>query len=327
VTASPEAAPETLVFTGRCDGSGAVSISGSRLIAVVDDETSESGENRITLYDGDRGGVPVRTFPLNALLGIADEGKRGKKEADFEAAARLNDTIYWLGSHARNKEGEKRPARHQLFAFTLSETAGEIKPVGKAYHDLLDDLLKDNDYKPILKKAEERGPEEKDGLSIEGLSATPEGNLLIAFRNPIPNGKALLAPLTNPLAVAKGTAKAKFAKPILLDISEGEKKRAIRDIVYWPENRIYLLIAGSYLPSSDSDAAAFALYTWSGKRGEAPKPLSLDLTDLNPEGILLIPGEKRRFQIHSDDGSRDECKDKPENEQSFRAVWRELPGA
>jgi hypothetical protein len=32
------------------------------------------------------------------------------------------------------------------------------------------------------------------GLNIEGLAATPDGQLLIGFRNPLSEGKALLLP-------------------------------------------------------------------------------------------------------------------------------------
>ena len=41
-------------------------------------------------------------------------------------------------------------------------------------------------------------PESENGLNIEGLTKTPQGNLLIGFRNPIPEGRALLIPLNNP---------------------------------------------------------------------------------------------------------------------------------
>jgi hypothetical protein len=56
------------------------------------------------------------------------------------------------------------------------------------------DLLKDLTALPWLKKyqladAAEKPPEEEEGRNIEGLSAAPDGPLLIGFRNPSPMGK------------------------------------------------------------------------------------------------------------------------------------------
>src|SRR5438094_602992 len=55
-------------------------------------------------------------------------------------------------------------------------------------------------------------------LSIEGLASTPDGALLIGFRNPITDdGKALVARLKNPDQVVAGQP-AEFGKPITLDL-------------------------------------------------------------------------------------------------------------
>jgi hypothetical protein len=48
-----------------------------------------------------------------------------------------------------------------------------------------DEQLKDYE----LEKAEKLAPKEEGGLNIEGLTATPNGELLIGFRNPIPKEK------------------------------------------------------------------------------------------------------------------------------------------
>jgi hypothetical protein len=49
-----------------------------------------------------------------------------------------------------------------------------------------------------LEAAEKLPPKAKGGLNIEGLAATPDQELLIGFRNPIPEDKALVLVLTNP---------------------------------------------------------------------------------------------------------------------------------
>ena len=76
-----------------------------------------------------------------------------------------------------------------------------VKQEGKSYTQLvLRDMLEDPKLAQFdLKTAETITPKEPGGLNIEGLTSTPEGALLIGFRNPIPEGKALLIPLKNPL--------------------------------------------------------------------------------------------------------------------------------
>src|ERR1043165_7727785 len=112
--------------------------------------------------------------------------------------------------------------------------------VGKPYERLLDDLLRDPKLGPFnLAAASQREPKARGALNIEGLSATPDGHLLIGFRNPIPGGKALLLPMLTPDAVIHGQA-AKFGEPILLDL----QGLGIRDMAFWAGQ--YAIIAGSY---------------------------------------------------------------------------------
>lgn len=96
------------------------------------------------------------------------------------------------------------------------------------FRDILEDSRLDQFN---LKEAETKAPKAEGGLNIEGLTATPEGELLIGFRNPIPDGKALLLPLKNPSDLVKNpdTAKAIFGEPITLDLGG----LGIRSIEYW----------------------------------------------------------------------------------------------
>src|SRR4029077_2770349 len=104
---------------------------------------------------------------------------------------------------------EERPNRRRLFATRL-RVAGErltIERVGKPYKHLIRDLDADDRYASFhLKEAAKKEPKAEGALSIEGLAATPDGELLIGFRNPIPEGKALVARLKNPREVIAGQA-------------------------------------------------------------------------------------------------------------------------
>ena len=157
-----------------------------------------------------------------------------------------------------------------------------------------------------------RPPEAPDGLNIEGLAATPNGKLLIGFRNPIPGGLALVVPIENPKGLVKGK-KAKFGSPIELDLGG----RGIRSIELVGSS--YLVVAG---PPADS--GSFALYRWSGKFGDAATVVQgIDFKSLHPEALFALPGTDT-VQVLSDDGGVETdgvaCKDRDKSKQSFRST-------
>ena len=93
---------------------------------------------------------------------------------------------------AATKRDKVRESRGRLFATTI-EGEGDnarVVGVGNVYQRLLADLFGDERFaKYKFVEASEKAPKKKDALNIEGLAATPDGQLLVAFRNPIPNGK------------------------------------------------------------------------------------------------------------------------------------------
>lgn len=297
-------------YSGMCDASGAVAVT-SNLFVVASDE-----DNILRLYRSDQGGAPLKTFDCNAFLEL-----RGKSlEADLEAAARIGHRAYWIGSHGRNQDGKTRPNRCRLFATDIKVEGDKVTltPVGKPCKTLLDELISDSRFDQFhFAEAARRAPKEKDALNIEGLSATPEGHLLIGFRNPIPQGKALLIPLLNPNDVIERKP-AKFATAIQLDLGG----LGIRDIAL--HEGTYLIIAGSWHGGGE-----FRFYRWAGP-GNAPEFLPVDhVEDYHPEAIIIYPHQGLRdIQILSDDGTRlidgCPCKELPEPARrmfrSFRMV-------
>jgi hypothetical protein len=295
-------------YTGMCDASGAVAVS-SNLFAVASDE-----DNILRLYRSDQPGRPVNQFDFNGFLEV-----RGKSlEADLEGAARIGTRAFWIGSHGRNKDGKERLNRHRLFATDITVNDGDfvLTPAGKPCKRLLDDLLADSKFDQFhLAEASRHAPKEPGALNIEGLSATPEGHLLIGLRNPIPAGKALLIPLLNPNEVIQGNP-ASFGTAVQLDLGG----RGIRDIAW--HGGIYLIIAGSWHGGSH-----FQLYRWAGP-GSKPEPLCVDrLNDFHPEALIIYPQHGlQEFQVLSDDGTSlidgCPCKDlKDPNRQVFRSYW------
>lgn len=296
-----------LVYSGMADASGAVPVS-SNLFLVADDE-----ENILRLYRADRGGPPLKEFDMNSFLDV-----RGKsKEADLEGATRIGNRAFWIGSHGRNRNGKERDNRCRLFATDLSITGDDVTltPVGTPYRRLLQDLAADPKFERLhLLDAARLAPKEPGALNIEGLSATPEGHLLIGFRSPNPEGKALLIPLLNPNEVIAG-APGRFAPAILLDLNG----LGIRDLALY--QRQYLLIGGPY-----HGGGPFHLYLWSGP-GAKPKRLKTgSLGSFHAEAVILYPQLGfSEFQILSDDGKLSPAgvsnRLLSDPEKTFRSLW------
>ncbi len=273
-------------YPGLRDASAAVPVS-SNLFIVADDEN-----NTLRLYSTDHAGPPLKEFNFDSFLEVA----RKSPEADLEGAALLGNRAFWIGSHGRNKDGKERPNRHRLFATDVAITNGEVTltPVGKPCKRLLDDLVRDSRFAEFrLAEASSRAPKEPDALNIEGLSATPEGHLLLGFRNPTPHGKALLIPLLNPNEVIEGKP-ARFDAAILLDLDG----LGIRDMAYF--DGAYFIIAGPW-----HAGGKFQFYRWTGGDSAPQKFEVRHLGDYNPEAIVIYPQTGfHDIQILSDDGNR-----------------------
>jgi len=295
-------AQEIVAYKGRCDASAAAALDANHFIVANDER------NTLQIY---RRGQPnpVGTLDVSKFLGT-----KPNKESDLEAAATIGNRIYWMSSHALKKSGEFEEARHRFFATDIQPGAvPTVKVVGdKPYVGLVANMIADPALKPILLAASKLPPEAEGGLNIEGLAATPDGKLLIGFRNPITKDGALLVPLDNPNEVIGG-AKPKFGAPIWLKGLEGNGIRSIERV-----GSRYFVVAGPR-----GDKGTFALHRWSGKPEEpAVKIAGIDFKDLRPEAMFAISDDT--LQIISDDGSiyvgGKECKYLDEAKQSFRSI-------
>ena len=299
-----------IIFTGMCDASAVVTVSDD-LFVVGNDE-----DNILGFYRLSQPGKPVQTFDLNRFL----YGTKKAKEADLEAAARLGGKIFWISSHGRNVEGKVAPNRARFFALEITNRNKDIsvQPVGHAYTNLIADLAYEPKLRPFrLGDAAKLAPKSPGALNIEALAATPDGALLIGFRNPVPEGRALIVPLLNPDDLLIGKPP-RFGDPILLDLGG----LGLRDMC--PSKTGYYLLAGHIDGKKGS-----RLYRW--ERGSsAPQPVrEIKFPGINPEGICLHDSaDGSELLVVSDDGTRTlnghECKNLPQSERQFRA-FRVLP--
>ncbi len=330
------AEPTVVIHQGICDASAVVDLGHGRF-AVADDEL-----NLLVVYQADRPGPAISKADVSQFLDVVKPPKEKKpkpgkpakpnkprgpkvKEVDMEGAARVGETIYWISSHGRKKSGKEAEERMQLFATSI-ETDGdrlELVPKGIPYNDLLDDLLDDQRYASLgLRAAAEKAPKEPGGLNIEAMTDHTNGSLLIGFRSPLVDGKALVATLLNPHKVIEGEAP-RFGEPKFLDLGG----RGLRGM---SSHEGTILIAAN---DPEGDDHRPQLFRWNGESA-APEPLNVvDFGDFNPEGITLLPDyQGGKLLLLSDDGTRpigpDECpcKDlKDHSQREFRSMTVEFP--
>lgn len=308
-----------LEHQGICDASAAIALDDQHFVVANDEE------NILKVYRSDCSGGLVSGISGRDLNDYFDNNP-DNKEVDIEGAAQLGGVIYWITSHGRNREGKFKPERRQFFANKISIDDGDkyFEQVGHSYTRLFEDMLKDERLKRYrLEASEKLPPKAKGGLNLEGLAVTPDQELLIGFRNPIPQGKAILLPLTNPGELIKEkNAHAVFGDPIELDLNG----LGIRSIEYWASQNRFIIIAGAF---DGSDR--FSLYQWSGLKEENPELIEVTglPPDFRPESVLFYPNRDDRFQLLSDDGSIERidgtpCKDIKNNDHPqkyFRSVW------
>ncbi|MBL9138643.1 MAG: DUF3616 domain-containing protein [Verrucomicrobiales bacterium] len=304
---SPASRAEPTYFEGICDASAVIPLAPHHQI-VADDE-----DNILRIYDRKQGGPAVWHLDLSPFLRVDPK----EPEVDIEAAARVNDRIYWVSSHGRNRTGKFRASRHRFFATELRTGSRHptVVPVGVAYTHLLVDLLADPRYAGFdLARAAALPPKSAGALSIEGLAALPDGRLLLGFRNPQPQGRALLVPLENPSEIIAGQ-RARFGAPLLLDLD----RRGVRGLGTFGEDIV--IAAGAH-----DNAPRTQFFAYQLGNGQ-PRPLPIPaLADLNPEAVELLPDSSRiAWLIASDDGSvrvgRRECKKlKDPTQKRFRTV-------
>jgi hypothetical protein len=304
-------------YRGMCDASAAVAIDAERFVVANDED------NVLRVYHRDRPTEPLTAVDVSTHLDVDPS----EPESDVEGACLLDGRIYWITSHGRNKKDKLRESRHRLFCTDIRGTGDQttVIGVGKVYQGLLATLIADQRYaKYSLAAAAELAPKKEGALNIEGLAATPGGQLLVGFRNPQPRGKALIARIDNPKEIIDDGADAKLGDPIELDLSDAGRPLGIRSIEFDLVAKRYWIVGGEF-----EGGDRFKLFEWSSQTGGkavAVRTVDFGLLAFNPEAIFIYPGTPSRIQIFSDDGTRKaggkECKKlEDSSEQSFRSAF------
>jgi hypothetical protein len=273
-----------VTFTGMCDASGAVPLGGARF-AVADDE-----DNVLRVYDAELGGGPIATIDVaDAILPSPAHGAIAPRdEVDLEAATRVDDVAYWLGSHGRRKNGRPAPARLRFFATTAPDDGASLAVLGSTDR-LLGAILAEPTFAALgLAAAAQLAPTAPGGLNIEGLSRRAAGGVWIAFRSPVVDGDALVLGLENPMELIRGEP-ARFVEPVRLDLGG----LGIRAMTSWRGQHV--IVAGHPVHGERS-----RLYVWDGE-AEPREVTSVDLTNFNAEAFFSR--DDRALMLLSDDGT------------------------
>ncbi len=312
VTMAAPSRPSPTIYRGACDASAAL-LRGDRLVVGNDED------QRLRVYDVAKGGEPLEQFELLRASDCPD----GESEADIEGAATLRGITWWIGSHARNDKGKKQPNRRVLVATRVVQgTEGlEFERLGvhhsRRRQGLLGAMLELPTLGRTLSKAERRGPKQRGGFNIEGLSEH-RGALAIGLRNPLVSGRAPVVLLHEPEVLLDDRNASLHLEGFTLDL-EG---RGIRSLSPDPEGDGLLVAAGAIDGAGD-----FALFRWSGAPDDAPRRIDVDLGGLRVESIVPMP-DGRLLALSDDSSVRTDgvrCKDHEPSKRGFRGLVLTLP--
>jgi hypothetical protein len=206
--------------------------------------------------------------------------------------------LYAITSHSRDSGGDDKKSRNKLVRFRIEgkrvvepRVVKGLKPALIAAH-------------PVLAAAAEiRDVKTSGGLNIEGLAISPDPQrLLIGFRSPLLDRRAIIAYVDNPDALFDANEPPRISAPLTtLDLGGN----GIRGISYVPSLNGYLVISG---PVS-REPVPFQLWFWSGQPAAQARRITVPgLKGFeHAEGVspALIDGQQRII-IVSDDGSRKE---------------------
>lgn len=206
--------------------------------------------------------------------------------------------IYAITSHSRNGKGEEKTSREKLVRFRLEGDHVAAPVVVKALKAAL------TAAHPVLAAAAAI-PEVKteSGFNIEGLEMAPDcRRLLLGFRSPLLDRRAIVASIENPADLFGAGAAPRISPRLdLLDLGG----HGIRGMSYIPTLEGYLVISG---PVSKAQGQ-FQLWFWSGRSSDAPRRVTVPgLPGFeHAEGVSPASIEGRQhIVIVSDDGSREE---------------------
>ncbi len=286
---SSKVVPAFRPLSGIYEPSAIQQLADGRFLVVEDEK-----DHPLSLVTIDADGQ-VRTEALTA--GLFQMFDSFWKLDDLEGlAADRAGFVYAITSHSRNDDGDEKKSREKLVRFRVEgNRVVDPKIVDGLKHALT------TQHAVLAAAAQVRDVKTSGGLNIESLEISPDQQrLLIGFRSPLSEGRALIAVVENPAEVFESDETPRIA-PLLEELDLGG--HGIRGLSYVPALGAYLVIAG---PTS-REAASFDLWRWSGEPGAPVHRLTVPgLKGFErAEGVSpAVVGGVERIVVVSDDGNR-----------------------
>jgi hypothetical protein len=277
-------------LTGVYEPSGIQQLADGRFLVVEDEKQHALSLLRITGGDVSHTALPSPYWSLG-------DGKFWNLD-DLEAiTADRAGNIYAITSHSRDSDGDERKSRERLVRFRIEgDSVVDPRVVGKLKRELM------AAHPELAASVGIRSVKSEGGLNIEALEISPDQRyLLIGFRSPLLDERAIIARIENPGAIFDADERPRIGATLTtLDLGGN----GIRSISWVPSLAGYLVIAGPVA----REQVEFDLWFWRGGSEDRPRRVSVDgLSGFNhAEGIssAVIDG-RQCIIIVSDDGSRD----------------------
>lgn len=219
-----------------------------------------------------------------------------RKIGDLEGLA-LDDEgyVYAVTSHSRTREGLRRPEREHLMRFKIQNN--DVREL--ASFDNLTDVLENSEQLHALLTAKVGVKVDFSTINIEGLAFDPNTKrLLLGFRKPEFNQKAIVAYIGNPKEVFTRKADPEFVDVAVFDIKGG----GIRSLNYDPVLKTFIM---SNEVKDEEGNKTSQLWTWSGAPDAQPKAVEVPnlrhMTNVEAIDSVVINGQPRILMM-SDEG-------------------------
>lgn len=200
--------------------------------------------------------------------------------------------IYAITSHSRGTDGRRIPEKERLIRFKIENN----RIIGQRSFDKLGDYMEAGGL--INENAK---------ISIGGLAFDPAGKeLIVAFRKPVVDGKALIMVIENPREIFNTNAEeVRIAdKTVALDL-DGV---GIVSISYDPFLGGYLITSDPNKEDGDNDSQ---LWFWLGGPSDVPRAITLpgmiDIKQIEGISAVQVAGHKRLMIISDGDKDNNEA--------------------
>jgi hypothetical protein len=217
-----------------------------------------------------------------------------------DAASDEAGSAFLIGSHARTPRGDSPEERYRItrLRFDAAGSVVEARQSGSLLDAIVNEL-------PFLADSIRRTPA-KAGLSIEGLAAAPDGQLLVGFRSPTvtesslrPHGgqeDAVLVRVRNPDAIFADPAQpAVLGDVVKLDL----RGQGIRGMCYDPDRKAFWLLSGLSAQPTHPVKSPWRLWLWNERDPPQPFPLPEGLRLERPTAVVrvVLGGESRLLLV------------------------------